>query len=255
LSDHFEKGLFSQKIRNILVGPNIINIKYTNEKKEKVEENKQIIDSVCRLLLYNCPIKAEQAFILYSNSNLASKAYIKNIFRELEFLLKDKPNKTDMISSIACLEFLSIFTAFKDNNFDEISTCDYVMQFFYDETIKFSTVETIQENNNYITNKNKNFNNLNIFYMILYNLSIEELKYYLLCDKTKEFFQFLEKNNDIENFIKRYFFINQFKILKNASKYDENSKSSENVIEIKKEYDFYRNLFNSYGKLKNFAAY
>ena len=250
LSDHFEKGLFAQKIQNILVGPNVINIKYSKENREKVEENKKIMNSICRLLLYNSPAKAEQAFILYSNSNLSSKSYIKSIFKELDNLLGEKSNKNDMINSIACFEFLSIFTAFKDNNFDEVTICDYIMHFIYDETIKFSLLETIQENHSYITNKNKNFNNVNIFYMILYNLSIDELKFYFLCDKTKEFFAILEKNNEIDTFIKRYFFINQFKILKNTSKYDENAKSNENVMEIKREYDFYHNLYNSYIKLK-----
>jgi len=125
---------------------------------------------------------------------------------------------------------------------------------FDNNNLKFYFIDTFQENIDIILNKEINSNNLNIFYMMMYNLDYEELQYYFLCEHTKDYFTIFDKNIDAEDFVRRYVFVNQFKLLKNTSYYDEISNSKDNYVKIKKEYEFYKKCYNDYLNIKEYIG-
>lgn len=279
LSSYLEAQVIPQKIKNILIGPNIINFKYPNETKEEkenipYEENKKIINTISRLLMYNLSSQKDQTIVLQSTSNYSTKSYLKKVFKELEALLNEKlkiDNKESIFQSFLFFDFLTYFTSIKSssqselentidaqkNIQDEISLCDYTFEFSYTEgKIKLGKIETFHENFENLISQEKNqntgneysfnLNNLHIFYMILYNLPINDLKSFLICDQTKELFSIFSPDIPVEDYVKRYVFINWFKLLKNESQFQEFSMSDSNVTLIYKEYEFYKTLYSNF---------
>ena len=61
---------------------------------------------------------------------------IKKIFKELESLINEKvniDNKQEVFQSFLFFDFLTFFTGIKDDLNDEISICDYIIEFTYSE--------------------------------------------------------------------------------------------------------------------------
>ena len=101
-------------------------------------------------------------------------------------------------------------------------------------------------------------NNIHFFYMLLYNLPINDIASYIYCEETKDYFSIFSEGESLDDLAKRFFFINQFKILKNDESYklmavDENNNAENiryNINAIKSEYCFYLNLYEIYLKIK-----
>jgi len=304
-SEYFENNIKKRKIKDLLIGPNLINIKYPNKKKEsddkhsinknqnkafvnklnneieedfQNEENPKLINTFCQMIINMIQDKKEQTIILNSCSNFSSKNYLKRLLRELDNIVEEREHQKklernqnissgieninqssefnqQLLRSILFVDFFAIFTSLKTNQNEEIPITDYLID-FYDTNgiLKFGSLTNFQLNTNYIYNKGQELNNLNIFYMMLYNLPEEDLFDNLFCDQTHNFFGIFDPNLPLEDHVRRYIFASQFSILRNNQQFDSFAKSNNNVNLIKKEYDFYRNLFNSYLSTKEYLG-
>lgn len=314
-SSYFENSIKQKKIQDLLIGSNIISIKYptkqkesstfvsksnpsaknssknninNNDKDSELDENPKLINTLCQIILNTIQEKKEQTLILNSCSNFISKSYLKKLLKELDLIVeeretlrKQQENQKDAIGnsalkhekqqneekeetsdftqqllrSILFVDFFAIFTSIKTNQNDEIPITDYLLDFYnIDGRLKFGSLTNFQLNTNFIYNKGPEVNNLNIFYMMLYNLPETDLFDNLFCEQTQNFFGIFDPNIPIDDYIKRYLFASQFSILRNNQQFDYFAKSNNNVNLMKKEFDFYRNLYNSYLSTKDYLG-
>ena len=268
----FENCIPRQKISNIYLGPNLIHFSELNNKYKKNEEDRKLISTECELILskFKNPelLKIEEKIIFYSTSNKQSKIFLKRILKNLNKLTSQNSlgDTTELNDLLNFYNFLSFFTCIKDNFNDEIPISDFLISISIDNGIKYNKINFFQFNYEMLFNHigtpfPNNFldrNNIHFFYMLLYNLPYEVLYKYLYCNQTKNFFQIYQSEisrENIENmdeYVKRYVLINQFQLIKNDIQYSNFSKTNENAELIKKEYEFYKNYYEQYCKIKNF---
>ena len=81
----------------------------------------------------------------------------------------------------------------------------------------------------------------------------------MYCEETKDYFSIFSEEESLDELAKRFFFINQFKILKSDESdklmtIDDKNNNAENIRyninAIKNEYNFYNNLYQNYLKIK-----
>ncbi len=268
----FENCIPRQKISNIYLGPNLIHFSELNNKYKKNEEDRKLISTECELILskFKNPelLKIEEKILFYSTSNKQSKIFLKRILKNLNKLTSQNSlgDTTELNDLLNFYNFLSFFTCIKDNFNDEIPISDFLISISIDNGIKYNKINFFQFNYEMLFNHigtpfPNNFldrNNIHFFYMLLYNLPYEVLYKYLYCNQTKNFFQIYQSEisrENIENmdeYVKRYVLINQFQLIKNDIQYSNFSKTNENAELIKKEYEFYKNYYEQYCKIKNF---
>ena len=289
----FESSIPLSKISLCNFGPNIMHVKSTENKFPKTKEDKKILKSQASLILssLNSKEKNEESNFCFSMSNNINKIYLKRILYQISSLLqiknRNKDNRIDGNSNnslkqdikeiLNFFNLISYFTCIKDEYGDEIPITDYSLSISVDKNIKFNKLNLIQFNYEYITqsiindfqNNNatnneifNNKNNIHIFYMLIYNLSFNELSDFLYCEETKDYFSIFSEEETLDDITKRFIFINQFKLLKNNSSFklmtknneEENENRNEsiryNVNIIKNEYSFYNSLFEEYLKIK-----
>ena len=126
-------------------------------------------------------------------------------------------------------DLISFFTCIKDEYGDEIPLTDYSLSVSIDKNVKYNKINLIQFNYEYIfqniINKTNDEacmsrkNNIHFFYMLLYNLPINDIASYIYCEETKDYFSIFSEEESLDDLAKRFFFINQFKILKNDESY------------------------------------
>jgi hypothetical protein len=253
MADYFNNSVIAQRVREILLGPNLLFLNYPKgEAKINREADQKILNTLCRLIYYNLSLLSEnpQFCVIQTGSNLAAKKFIKKILKELFALISEKVqmNNPDMLfNSLNALEIMSFFTCMKDNLNEEVAICDYYVEFIYEDGIlKYHKLDIVNFNEEVVINRTCRFNNLNIFYMLFYNLPVDLLKKYLLCKRTESYFNVFTKLPDIEDYVKRYLFISQFVFLRNEKQWEElyNYDSNQNVI--KKEYLYYKDMYEKY---------
>ena len=273
----FENSIPLSKISICNFGPNLLHVKSSEEKLPKTKEDRKILKEQVNLILssINSKEKNEENNFCFSMSNNINKIYLKRFLSQINSNLhkgKNKENnndeKQDVYELMNFFDLISFFTCIKDEYGDEIPLTDYSLSVFIDKNVKYNKLNLIQFNYEYIfhninnkTNNEANMNsknNIHFFYMLLYNLPINDIANYIYCEETKDYFSFFSEEESLDDLAKRFFFINQFKILKNDESYklmavDENKHVENiryNINAIKSEYDFYSNLFQIYLKIK-----
>lgn len=259
-NDHYKKRsaelIYSSKLSDV-------------KSNKRNDEHLTLTNSLCRIILNNAQVKKEQTVLLNSCSNFSSKGFLKKLLKELDFIAEeqikqDNSNKEEklnsefnqqLLRSLLFIDFFSIFTSLKTNKNDEIPISDYLIDFYsVDDYLKFGSLTSFQLNTNFIFNRGPEINNLNIFYMMIYNLSQEELFDNLYCDQTKDFFSIFDPALQLEEFIKRYIFAAQFTFLRNSQQFEMFANAKNNITLIKKEYEFYKNLYESYLSTKEYLG-
>ena len=289
----FESNIPLSKISLCNFGPNIMHVKSTENKFPKTKEDKKILKSQASLILssLNSKEKNEESNFCFSMSNNINKIYLKRFLYQINSLLqaknRNKDNRIDGNSNNSLKQdikeimnffnLISYFTCIKDEYGDEIPITDYSLSISLDKNIKYNKLNLIQfnyeyiiqnltndfQNNNTINNEvSNNKNNIHIFYMLIYNLPINELSNFLYCEETKDYFSIFSEEETLDDITKRFIFINQFRLLKNNSSFklmtinnqEENENRNEsiryNINAIKSEYNFYSSLFENYLKIK-----
>jgi hypothetical protein len=245
MSTYFNECIIGQRVRNILLGPNLLYLNYPkHEAKNNRDADKKILNTLCRLIYYNFNLQPEQFFIIQTGSNLAAKNFVKKLTKDLNVLINEKNiGESNLLNSYGIYEFLSFFTCFKDSREQEIAVCDFILEYVYeDNLLDLSKIEILNVNEDIVLTE---FSSLNIFYMLFYNLPIDLLKKYLYCQKFNEYFNVFSEIN-VEEYVKRYLFISQFKMLKNDMQFEELHNSRGNQEVIRKEYIYYRKLYEKY---------
>ena len=288
----FESSIPLSKISLCNFGPNLMHVKSTENKFPKTKEDRKILKSQANLILssLNAKEKNEESNFCFSMSNNINKIYLKRFLYQINILLqsknKNKENnidgnsnkdyKQDIKEIMNFFNLISYFTCIKDEYGDEIPITDYFLSVSVDRSIKYNKLNLIQFNYEYIiqniinnyqhnndNDNSNNKNNIHIFYMLIYNLPINELSNYLYCEETKDYFSIFSEEETLDDITKRYIFINQFKLLKNNVSFklmeindddNENNKDNENIRynvgAIKAEYEFYSLLYEQYLKIK-----
>ena len=287
----FESSIPLSKISLCNFGPNLMHVKSTENKFPKTKEDKKILRAQANLILssLNSKDKIEETNFCFSMSNNINKIYLKRILYQINILLQSKNRnkdinnidensnkdyKQDIKEIMNFFNLISFFTCIKDEYGDEIPITDYYLSLSVDKNIKYNKLNLIQFNyeyvvqniiNNFQNNNNNdndfiNKNNIHIFYMLIYNLPINELSNYLYCEETKDYFSIFSEEETLDDITKRFIFINQFKLLKNdfsfkcnTINHDEENNNNEvryNVNAIRTEYNFYFLLFENYLKIK-----
>ena len=273
----FESTIPLSKISFCNFGPNLLHVKSSENKEPKTKEDKKILKEQANLILssLNSKEKNDENNFCFSMSNNINKIYLKRFFSQLNSSLhknrnkENTENKLDVYELMNFFELISYFTCIKDEFGDEIPLTDYSFSISIDKNIKYNKLNLIQFNYEYIfhniinksngQNDMNRKNNIHIFYMLLYNLPINELASYIYCEETKDYFSIFSEEENLDELVKRFFFINQFKILKNDESYklmtiDEQSNNVDNVRyninAIKCEYNYYSNLYQNYLKVK-----
>ena len=273
----FESSIPLSKISFCTFGPNLLHVKSTEKKDPKTNEDKKILREQINLILssLNSKEKNDENNFCFSMSNNINKIYLKRFLSQLNLNLhrnRNKENsgdKQDVYEMMNFFEYISFFTCIKDEYGDEIPLTDYSFSVSIDKNIKYNKLNLIQFNYEYIfhniinktnvQNAMNRKNNIHIFYMLLYNLPINDLASYIYCEETKDFFSIFSEEETLDDLAKRFFFINQFKMLKNdeSSKLmtiDDNNNSVENIRyninAIKNEFNFYQNLYENYLRIK-----
>ena len=268
----FENCIQRQKISNIYLGPNLIHFSDINNKYKKTDEDKKLINTECQLIFSkfkNPDIeKKEEKIIFYSSSNKQSKIFLKRMLKNINNLTSHNTlnDSTELNELLNFFNFLSFFTCIKDNFNDEIPITDFLISISIDNGIKYNKIKLFQFNYEILLSHIRNLfpnnfldrNNIHFFYMLLYNLPYEDLYKYLYCNQTKNFFQIYQSEisnqneENMEEYVKRYVLINQFQLIKNDIQYSNFSKTNENLELIKQEYQFYKNYYEQYCKIKNY---
>ena len=272
----FENSIPLSKISMCNFGPNLLHVKSSEEKLPKTKEDKKILKEQVNLILssINSKEKNEENNFCFSMSNNINKIYLKRFLNQINSNLhkgKNKENndgKQDVFELMNFFDLISFFTCIKDEYGDEIPLADYSLSVFIDKNVKYNKINLIQFNYEYIfqniINKTNDEacmsrkNNIHFFYMLLYNLPINDIASYIYCEETKDYFSIFSEEESLDDLAKRFFFINQFKILKNDESYklmavDENNHVENiryNINAIKNEYGFYLNLYEIYLKIK-----
>ena len=279
----FENSIPLSQVSFCNFGPNLMCVKATEKKNPKTKEDKKILREQANLILssLNSKEKNDEYNFCFSMSNNINKIYLKRFLKQIEDLLHKNKNKDidegveDVYEIMNFFELISFFTCIKDEYDDEIPLTDYSLTVSVDKNVKYNKINMIQFNSEYIFNNiinefnktNENIrinskNNIHFFYMLLYNLQINELASYLYCEETKDYFSIFSEEETLDEHAKRFFFINQFKMLKNDKYYkfmtinsdEDKNKNVENVrynkSAIKSEYEFYYNLYQNYLNIK-----
>ena len=272
----FENSIPLSKISICNFGPNLLHVKSSEEKLPKTKEDKKILKEQVNLILssINSKEKNEENNFCFSMSNNINKIYLKRFLNQINSNLhkgKNKENndgKQDVFELMNFFDLISFFTCIKDEYGDEIPLTDYSLSVSIDKNVKYNKINLIQFNYEYIfqniINKTNDEacmsrkNNIHFFYMLLYNLPINDIASYIYCEETKDYFSIFSEEESLDDLAKRFFFINQFKILKNDESYklmavDENNHVENiryNINAIKNEYGFYLNLYEIYLKIK-----
>ena len=272
----FENSIPLSKISMCNFGPNLLHVKSSEEKLPKTKEDKKILKEQVNLILssINSKEKNEENNFCFSMSNNINKIYLKRFLNQINSNLykgKNKENndgKQDVFELMNFFDLISFFTCIKDEYGDEIPLADYSLSVSIDKNVKYNKINLIQFNYEYIfqniINKTNDEacmsrkNNIHFFYMLLYNLPINDIASYIYCEETKDYFSIFSEEESLDDLAKRFFFINQFKILKNDESYklmavDENNHVENiryNINAIKNEYGFYLNLYEIYLKIK-----
>ena len=272
----FENSIPLSKISMCNFGPNLLHVKSSEEKLPKTKEDKKILKEQVNLILssINSKEKNEENNFCFSMSNNINKIYLKRFLNQINSNLhkgKNKENndgKQDVFELMNFFDLISFFTCIKDEYGDEIPLTDYSLSVSIDKNVKYNKINLIQFNYEYIfqniINKANDEacmsrkNNIHFFYMLLYNLPINDIASYIYCEETKDYFSIFSEEESLDDLAKRFFFINQFKILKNDESYklmavDENNHVENiryNINAIKNEYGFYLNLYEIYLKIK-----
>ena len=272
----FENSIPLSKISICNFGPNLLHVKSSEEKLPKTKEDKKILKEQVNLILssINSKEKNEENNFCFSMSNNINKIYLKRFLNQINSNLhkgKNKENndgKQDVFELMNFFDLISFFTCIKDEYGDEIPLTDYSLSVSIDKNVKYNKINLIQFNYEYIfqniINKTNDEacmsrkNNIHFFYMLLYNLPINDIASYIYCEETKDYFSIFSEEESLDDLAKRFFFINQFKILKNDESYklmavDENNHVENiryNINAIKNEYGFYLNLYEIYLKVK-----
>ena len=272
----FENSIPLSKISMCNFGPNLLHVKSSEEKLPKTKEDKKILKEQVNLILssINSKEKNEENNFCFSMSNNINKIYLKRLLNQINSNLhkgKNKENndgKQDVFELMNFFDLISFFTCIKDEYGDEIPLADYSLSVSIDKNVKYNKINLIQFNYEYIfqniINKTNDEacmsrkNNIHFFYMLLYNLPINDIASYIYCEETKDYFSIFSEEESLDDLAKRFFFINQFKILKNDESYklmavDENNHVENiryNINAIKNEYGFYLNLYEIYLKIK-----
>ena len=272
----FENSIPLSKISMCNFGPNLLHVKSSEEKLPKTKEDKKILKEQVNLILssINTKEKNEENNFCFSMSNNINKIYLKRFLNQINSNLhkgKNKENndgKQDIFELMNFFDLISFFTCIKDEYGDEIPLTDYSLSVSIDKNVKYNKINLIQFNYEYIfqniINKTNDEacmsrkNNIHFFYMLLYNLPINDIASYIYCEETKDYFSIFSEEESLDDLAKRFFFINQFKILKNDESYklmavDENNHVENiryNINAIKNEYGFYLNLYEIYLKIK-----
>ena len=249
----FENSLSSSNISYCVLGTNLLQLLGPEGKISKTNEDKKIISTYSNLFSYSLNSTGSVTNLNYSLSNANNKIYLKR------FLSNFKSNfqKNDLKEILDFYKLVSFFTNIKDDYGDELPITDYELRFnIKNNFIKLNKINPIQFNYEFIIqnikadNSNANYNksNINFFYMLLYNLSINELYEYLYCNQTQNYFEVFNSKTNDEDFYKRYIFINQFKLLRNESSYRNIMKNKkENIVNIvKEEYKYFQNLYKKF---------
>ena len=77
LIHYFTRGIPRQKISNIYLGPNLINISLSKNKLKKSTEDKKLLSSLCQLTSSNASSFPNQNIILFSTSFNQSQIFLK----------------------------------------------------------------------------------------------------------------------------------------------------------------------------------
>ena len=277
----FESSIPLSNISICNFGPNLLHVRSSENKYPKTKEDKKILKEQVNLILssLNSKEKNDENNFCFSMSNNINKIYLKRFLSQLNLNLhknKNKDNvveKQDVYELMNFFELISYFTCIKDEYGDEIPLTDYSLSVSIDKNIKYNKLNLVQFNYEYIfhniINKSNDQNGMNLknnihfFYMLLYNLPINDIASYIYCEETKDFFSIFSEEETLDELAKRFFFINQFKILKNDDSYklmtvDEKNNNVENIryniYAIKSEYDFYSKLYQNYLKNKKELA-
>ena len=286
----FESTIPLSNISLCNFGPNLIHFKCSENKFPKTKEDKKILKSQAELILssLNSKEKNDETNFCFSMSNNINKIYLKRFLYQLNISLlsrgknKDsdlnddniKEYKQDIKEIMNFYNLISYFTCFKDEYGDEIPITDYCLSIYVDKNIQYNKLNLIQfnyeyltqniiyqSNNNTIDNDNSNRkNNIHIFYMLIYNLPLNELSNYLYCEETKDYFSVFSEEETLDDITKKFLFINQFRLLKNTAPFkimtinnEEENKDENlgyNLNAIKNEYKYYSILFNEYLRIK-----
>ena len=273
----FENSIPLSKISLCNFGPNLLHVKSSEEKLPKTKEDKKILKEQANLILssLNSKEKNEENNFCFSMSNNINKIYLKRFLSQININLRKGKNKgnnndgkQDVYEMMNFFELISFFTCIKDEYGDEIPLTDYSLSVSVDKSVKYNKINLAQFNYEYIfhniINKTNDQacmnrkNNIHFFYMLLYNLPINDIASYIYCEETKDYFSIFSEEESLDELAKRFFFINQFKMLKNDESYklmaiDENNNVENiryNINAIKTEYDFYLNLYELYLKIK-----
>ena len=273
----FESSIPLSKISICNFGPNLMHIRSTEEKYPKTKEDRKILKEQVNLILSSLDSreKNDENNFCFSMSNNINKIYLKRFLKQLNSNLhknKNKENeqeKKDVKELMNFFRFISFFTCIKDEYGDEIPLTDYCFSVSIDKSIKYNKLNLIQFNYEYILhniinkaneeNRMNSKNNIHFFYMLLYNLSFNDIASYILCEETKDYFSIFSEGENLDDLAKRYFFINQFKILKNDEssklmaideKYNNMENIRYNISAIKNEFEFYFKLYQEYLKIK-----
>ena len=277
----FESSIPLSNISICNFGPNLLHVKSSENKYPKTKEDKKILKEQVNLILssLNSKEKNDENNFCFSMSNNINKIYLKRFLSQLNLNLHKNKNKNNVVEKqdvyelMNFFELISYFTCIKDEYGDEIPLTDYSLSVSIDKNIKYNKLNLIQFNYEYIfhniinkTNDQNGMNlknNIHFFYMLLYNLPINEIASYIYCEETKDYFSIFSEEETLDELAKRFFFINQFKILKNDESYklmtvDEKNNNVENIRyninAIKSEYDFYSKLYQNYLKNKKELA-
>ena len=287
----FENTIPFSKISLCNFGPNVIHVRASENKLQKTKEDKKILEAQSNLILSSLYSrdKNEETNFCFTMSNDLNKIYLKRFLYQINASLNErnsdmdnmdgnnsKDYKPDIKEIMNFFELISIFTCIKDEYGDEIPITDYALSLSVEKNIKYNKLNLIQFNYEYLTQNILNFhnsnendifnnkNNLHIFYMLLYNLPINEISNYLYCEETKDYFSIFSEEETLDEITKRFIFINQFRLIKNEVSYklmtinndkeNENKNKTEeggyNLNMIRNEYDFYSILFENYLKIK-----
>ena len=245
LIHYFTRGIPRQKISNIYLGPNLINISLSKNKLKKSTEDKKLLSSLCQLTSSNASSFPNQNIILFSTSFNQSQIFLKRYLHSLS----SSPSSESPLTKSA-LSFLSFFSSFKDESNDYNTICDYQITISIDNSIRFESISMYQINSYMLSNRPEEVNNINFFYMMLYNIDINEINNFLLCDETQKHFFIYQNNDDMDDYAKRYVLINQFKIIKNDRQYNRFATSKDNASLIKEEFNYYHELYQQYESIK-----
>lgn len=251
LMNYISFSIPRQKISSIFLGPNLLHFSLGSEKQKKSSEDKKLLSTLSHLISSNRSLSPSQNMFFYSTTHNQSLIFLKRFLHCISYQLNSnsQTEQNDYQSALSSVSLLSYFTTLKDKNSDLISLCDFELRVSIDNKLRYESINMYQIDYHIIQTKPNDVNSISFFYMLLYNLSIEDLNKYLLCENTMKHFFIFTNNNDndnIDDYAKRYVFVNQFFATKNDVQYNAFAKAKSNAKLIKEEYDFYQKLYSNY---------